>query len=887
MRRTTAGLLAVLLAAVLLSGLTACGSKEKEAHRINWVTAPAYTAKEIALPVPAGDLVGCCTDGENMYILADEKTGDEVRSVLSRASLADGTVTELEGYEASDPGENVLINRLGPVLAPDGTLWLCEMWTLIYYDLPEDFDPAKEPIGKYYTGQEDFHHLRQLDPVTGRQKKLVDLSDGVRTLDVSDVLDIAGFAVDGRGNVYFAGTGGVAVLDNRGNYLFTLEAALPGAGFNGASGGPLALLPDGTVGALTIQPGGKRLVRNIDVSARGWGSARYELPSGIDQLCSGTGGFLFFYTSGGALWGWAPEAQQGRTLLDWSAADLEGAVMCFALRDGGELAALTLAQNGAFGDEDFWYNTDIRLSMLSPTDKTPENGKIRLVYGCIGTNSVLRGRIDRFNADSDRYYIELRNYAGDGVESFDVGNDGREAARKLLSAEIVSGRVPDIWDTSLPIDLYARKGLLEDLWPYIDGDPEISRDTLMSHVLDCASVDGELYSVFNSFSISTAVARSEAVGSRTSWTLEEVMDYYEDMPEGSTILESYNSRTGVLYDLVSYYIGDWIDWSTGECRFDTEEFKALLEVCGRFNEKVDMENWVDGANGVDLRAGRQLMSSVTLSGAEDILCCEALAGGPQCLMDYGAYLNENNIFATRIDENGEWRDEDVLLCSAFAQMEGDRGRGKLFDFYPLSPDAAFGAVEGGGYAAYPGYPSASGSGSCFCLPDRYGYIDARLGISAACQHKEGAWSYVRQCLLPGGTDPVKAGIRTYIGSGFPMNREDFDRLFEPKWFRREDGEYVLDQDGNRIEEPQGITFVPNHYADVEVSMVIFKLIPNEAQMESFWDLYNAIDKVNTTETAVMKIIDEQAQPYFAGDKSLDEVADLIQRRVSLYVNENR
>ena len=885
--KRTKQLLSLLLAALL--GLTAChAGGEREIHKIDWVTSPAYAAEDIALPVETGDLIGCCTDGEAMYILADKKTEDgEIHTVLCRVNLADGTVTGMEDYLSTDPPEDAIINRLGPVLSPDGSLWLYEVWTIMHYDLPDDFDPEKEADSKYFTGQDDFHHLRQLDPATGREKKLIDLSDAVRTLDILNVFDVAGFTVDGKGNICFAGTGGVAVLNKNGEHLFTLEADLPHNIFDGTSGGTLALLPDGAAAVLTIQPGGKRVVRTIDPAAKGWGADQYELPAGVDLIYGGSNGFLFYYTRGGALWAWEPEGKEGRLLLNWSAADLSGSVMCFAPRDGGKLAVLTLTQNGTFGDGDYWYNRDIRLAMLSPSGKGPADGKIRLVYGTIGTNSVQRLRINKFNSSNDEYYIELRNYAGDGVETYEAD---REAAQKLLSAEIASGRAPDIWDTSLPIDLYARKGMLEDLWPYIDGDPEISRDALMSHVLDCASVNGELYSVFNSFTIATAAARSELVGDRTSWTLDEVLEYYADMPEGSTICGYYHGRTGTLYYLIRSDLDRWIDWTTGECRFDSEEFKALLTLCAGLEDDttsdMDMEKWNNLASGADLRAGRQLILTGSLRSPADLLYYDAKMGGPECLMDYEAYLNENNIFASPVDENGNLREGDALTCRLLGRAETYKEQGEVDGSWPLASDAVFGAVEGGGYAAYIGTPSGGGTGSCFVLPQRYEDVNARLGISAFCQAKEGAWAYVRQCLLPGGAGSVRVNGMTYTGSGFPICREDFDRLFEPRWFRYENGEYALDQDGNRIEEPQDLS-CGIYYMDVEVSMMLYQLAPNEIQMERFWDLYHAIDRVESSNSNIMRIIEEQAEIYFAGDKSLDETVDLIQRRAELYVNENR
>lgn len=889
--------LAGFLTVMLLLGLTACGRKE-ETRKINFQSAPAYTAEDIALPVPTGDLIGCCTDGKYMYILADEKTGEEVRSVLCRADLEAGTAAVLEDYRSSDLPEDTVVNRLGPTLAPDGSLWLYEMWVVSTYDLPEDFDETKESKVKYRTSQEEFHHLRQLDPATGREKKLVDLSEAVRNVAEDDSgiwLDVSGFAVDGRGNVCFAKSGGAAVLDQKGDLLFTLEAAVPRADFSGTTGGPLAALPDGTVAVLTTQPGGKREVRTIDASARGWGSGRYELPGGADLIWSGTGGFLFFYMSGGALWGWEPGAEEGRRLLSWADADLPGVVMCAAPLDDRRAAALTLTRTGVFGEDDYWYQAALRLSTLSPADKEPSDGKVRLVYGTIGTNSLQRQRVNLFNKASDRYYIELRNYAGEGVEAWDLDRDMRSAAQKLLNAEVVSGRAPDIWDTTLPTELYARKGLLEDLWPWIDADPEIRREDLMTHVLDCASVDGKLYRVFNSFKIQTAFASAELVGDRTGWTLEEMMDCYRSMPEGGSIFNYYDGKRNTLRYLINNDMDHWIDWDSGECRFDSEEFKTLLEVCGGEGDGHTDEVWqaewgserMAGAlSGEDLRAGRQLLEMGYLSSPRSLIEYDALAGGPECLMDYEAYLAENDILHGMPDENGD-RIDGAFYCRELSQAEYDRRNGKLYSYFPLSEDTVFGAVGGGGYAAYVGYPSSTGNGSFFELPYAYSQFDAVWGISAGCEDKEAAWSFVRQLLLPSaGEEEIESTI--YDLQYFPIHKEAFDRCLEPQYFIYEDGTYAVDRDGKPIEDPKSMIVIPSMMDNSNpLQMVVYELAPSETQMERFWTLYNSIDQMSSTDSALLEIILEQAEEYFAGDKSLDETADLIQRRASLYVNENR
>ena len=59
-------------------------------------------------------------------------------------------------------------------------------------------------------------------------------------------------------------------------------------------------------------------------------------------------------------------------------------------------------------------------------------------------------------------------------------------------------------------------------------------------------------------------------------------------------------------------------------------------------------------------------------------------------------------------------------------------------------------------------------------------------------------------------------------------------------------------------------------------------------MENFWKLYNAIDHVYTDSTwDLYQIIREPAEAYFAGDKSLDEAAALIQSRAAIYVGEQQ
>ena len=45
--------------------------------------------------------------------------------------------------------------------------------------------------------------------------------------------------------------------------------------------------------------------------------------------------------------------------------------------------------------------------------------------------------------------------------------------------------------------------------------------------------------------------------------------------------------------------------------------------------------------------------------------------------------------------------------------------------------------------------------------------------------------------------------------------------------------------------------------------------------------------VATSENTIVNIIEEEAGAYYAGQKTAEEVADIIQSRVSIYLSETR
>ena len=98
----------------------------------------------------------------------------------------------------------------------------------------------------------------------------------------------------------------------------------------------------------------------------------------------------------------------------------------------------------------------------------------------------------------------------------------------------------------------------------------------------------------------------------------------------------------------------------------------------------------------------------------------------------------------------------------------------------------------------------------------------------------------------------------------------------------EDGQPLLDPNGQRIEKSTSIVPLGDP-ADI----VLYFLAPTQDQYGRFMKLYNRIKQIEFYDNTVGAILVDSTDAYFQGDKSLEDTVNLIQSRVSLYVNEHR
>lgn len=161
---------------------------------------------------------------------------------------------------------------------------------------------------------------------------------------------------------------------------------------------------------------------------------------------------------------------------------------------------------------------------------------------------------------------------------------------------------------------------------------------------------------------------------------------------------------------------------------------------------------------------------------------------------------------------------------------------------------------------YVGYPTADATPTCL-LNSSY-----RYGIMSRSKHKEGAWEFLQYYLLTqtkgGGGDGIS------WSNGFPSLKDDFESKVDDAAKQTKD------------------SFQESKVSYAGVWEYTYH-IPTQEDVDTVKTLVSCAQLYSTQNDQVIEIILEEAAPYFQGQKSLDEVIDVMQNRVGIYMSENR
>lgn len=316
------------------------------------------------------------------------------------------------------------------------------------------------------------------------------------------------------------------------------------------------------------------------------------------------------------------------------------------------------------------------------------------------------------------------------------------------------------------------------------------------------------------------------------------------------------TQAGKLYEIAPYFqiytvvapqaaVGEKSGWTMAEFR---EAYAHMPEGC------TVMDPWMSRQTA--------LTASLCLR-VEDFLDREA----GTCRFDSEEFRDLIR-FADLFPETGDLsaaRDESFERVSRGEQMLMDVC---LADFGDLTLYSDF----LGDQAVYVGFPGAAGNGSAFDTL-------TGLAMSASCRDKDGAWSFMRLML---DRDLQLDGAGDY-DPRFPTNRQAFERLLEaemaPEYRKDPHGSDILDPAGNRVEQPRGGRQVGSRF--------IYRYAMTQAECDRFLALLEGTEHMRYWDDKVMDVVYEQIGAYYSGDKTLEEVTAIIQKRIQIYLDEQK
>lgn len=219
--------------------------------------------------------------------------------------------------------------------------------------------------------------------------------------------------------------------------------------------------------------------------------------------------------------------------------------------------------------------------------------------------------VAQFNQSHTDYQIVVETYSSED--------------KSRLNVDFATGNTPDIFCFGTDFygmspfkpSVYAAKGMLLDMYSFIDNDPELTRDSFLPNVLGALeSEDGAIYRMPSGFWADVIVGNAHIIGNRAGWTFQEMQEVVNELGYEGPIMGPHVTQDLLLQFVLAYNQDEFVDWASGTCCFDTEAFGELLQFAAQAPETQDSS---EDRNDYELiAAGEQLLMYGKLGNVKSI-----------------------------------------------------------------------------------------------------------------------------------------------------------------------------------------------------------------------------------------------------------------------------
>lgn len=178
-------------------------------------------------------------------------------------------------------------------------------------------------------------------------------------------------------------------------------------------------------------------------------------------------------------------------------------------------------------------------------------------------SSTFRNAISSFNEENDMYTIAPVYYKDEAS----------------LQRAVISGDAIDIIDLfGLSTDVYLAKGVLADLYTFLDADSELSRKDFVPAFLEMAEQNGHLFQMSASFAARSLLAPKAVVGNLNRWDENTFIEIASSAPAEYYVMDE-TSALDFLSIYLTYSIQNYVNINTETVSLRNGAFCDMLTYC--------------------------------------------------------------------------------------------------------------------------------------------------------------------------------------------------------------------------------------------------------------------------------------------------------------------